>query len=87
VFTVNKDVVRSFILDDTRTWQMSWRPEIALLIFCAVLLSPEKLELFRCVTMNRNLSLMQSWSKKMSSLERALLQINFGLVRISKTGL
>ena len=86
MFTVNKDVVRSFILDDTRTWQMSWRPEIALLIFCAVLLSPEKLELFRCVTVNRNLSLMQSWSKKMSSLERALLKINFGLVRISKTG-
>jgi len=61
---------------------MSRRSKISLLVFCAVLLHPEKLELLWGITVNCNLSLMQCWPKQMSSLQRALLQINFSLVGI-----
>jgi hypothetical protein len=84
VFTVDKDIVGPFILDDARTWQMFRRSEISLLFFCAVLLRPEKLKLLGGIAVNCNLSLMQGWSKEMSSLQRALLQIDFSLVRICK---
>jgi hypothetical protein len=63
VFAVDKDIVGPFILDDARTWQMSRCSEISLLVFCAVLLRPEKLKLLRGITVNCNLSLMQCWPK------------------------
>ena len=63
MFTVDQDIVGPFILDDARTWQMSRRSKISLLVFCAVLLRPEKLELLGGIAVNCNLSLMQCWSK------------------------
>ena len=57
MFTVDQDIVGPFILDDARTWQMSRRSKISLLVFCAVLLRPEKLELLWGITVNCNAGL------------------------------
>ena len=72
------------VLDNSRVWQMSGRSEIALLVFRAVLLRPQKFKLLWGIAIYCDGSLVCGWLQEMFRLERALLKINPSLVRISE---